>query len=232
MDLDLSDDLGDEGRLVLRDRLVATDRREHDSGFTLIEMIVTVTIFAILVAVTVPMMRVWIANTRVRAVADSLQNGIRLAQTEALRRSRQVVFALTNTATPSAGFTATTQGTYWAVQTVPLMTDGSDPATVIATGVLTATGTAVSITAGQNQTALCFNSLGRLVANASPGVGSATCTTPSTGANGNAQPMFTYVVSGTSTGADHTLQVEVALGGQLHLCDTSQTLTASNPYGC
>ena len=202
----------------------------------MIELIVTVSIFALLVALTVPAMRLWVANTKVRAAADTLQNGIRLAQAEAQRRGRQVVFALTSTPTPVAGFTAVTQGSYWAVQTVPLMTDGTDSAAIIASsGLSTSSGGAVQITAGtaQNQTALCFNSLGRLVANATPGPAYATCTTPSAGVNANTQPGFTYIVS--AVGADRTLQVEVAMGGQLHLCDASagqSSLASGNPYGC
>jgi type IV fimbrial biogenesis protein FimT len=219
-----------------RNRLIGCNRRS--SGFTLVEMIVTVGIFALLVALGVPTMRTWISNTKVRAVADALQNGIRLAQTESLRRSRQVVFALTNTASPAANFTATSQGSYWAIQTVPLYTDGTETPTLIASGTLgsisntsaVSTISSVVITAGQNQTALCFNSMGRLVANSSPGPSGATCTTPTVGANNSTQPLFTYVVS--MTGADHNLQVEVGLGGQLHLCDPTQTLSAANPYGC
>ena len=211
-------------------------RAKRDLGFTMIELIVTITIFALLVALTVPTMRQWVVNTKVRAVADTLQNGIRLAQAEAQRRSRQTVFALTNTAAPAPNFAATTPGTpgtYWAVQTVPLMTDGTETPTLIASGLLTSSGTTVQITAGtQNQTAICFNSLGRLVANPNPGPVNATCTTPTTAAvNTNSQPMFTYIVS--AAGADRTLQVEVAMGGQLHLCDTKQSSLASgNPYGC
>jgi hypothetical protein len=42
-------------------------------------------------------------------------------------------------------------------------------------------------------------------------------------------PMFIYLVK--LTGATQ-LNVEVALGGQVHLCDPSQTLSSTNPYGC
>jgi type IV fimbrial biogenesis protein FimT len=206
----------------------AVARGQRAAGFTIIELMVTVSIFAILVALTVPTMRIWIANTKVRAVADSLQNGIRLAQAESERLSRQVVFALTTSNNPTVGFTAATSGPYWAIQTVPLMT-GETP-TLIASGVLTSAGSTVTITAGSGQTALCFNSLGRLVANASPGPSGATCVTPSAGNLNSAQPLFTYIVS--MAGADHNLQVEVAMGGQLHLCDPSQTLSSTNPYGC
>ncbi len=205
------------------------------AGFTLIEMIVAMAIFAILVALTVPAMQVWIANTKVRAVADALQNGIRLAQTESLRRSRQVVFALTNNTNPQPGnFTAADNGTYWAIQTIPAMTDGTEAPAVVATGVLTSGGSNVTIT---GHAAICFNSMGRLVANsqAATGVG-APCTVPTTGLNpGIVVPTLNYVINLTKSGAqlaDHPLQVELALGGQLHLCDPTTTLSNTNPYGC
>jgi type IV fimbrial biogenesis protein FimT len=220
--------MDDQGGHLLRK---PADRR---SGFTLIEMIVTIAIFAILVALTVPTMQVWIANTKVRAVADALQNGIRLAQAESLRRSRQVVFALTNSTTPqSGGFTAAANGTYWAIQTIPAMTDGSETAVVVNTGVLTSAGSNVSIT---GQAAICFNSMGRLVANAATGVSGGTCTVPTAGVNSSTVPTLNYVINLTKANgtalADHPLQVEVALGGQVHLCDPTTTLSNSNPYGC
>lgn len=190
------------------------------SGFTLIEMIVAMAIFAVLVALTVPSMRTWIANAKVRSVADGLQNGIRLAQAESLRRSRQVVFSLTNNSNPggSAGFTASSSATYWAIMTIPAMIDSTETAEFIASGVLSAASGTVTVTGPAE---ICFNSVGRLVANAATGVTGGSCGTPAN----------TYYDI-TVTGADHPLRVQVALGGQLHLCDTNQTLSASNPYGC
>lgn len=202
-------------------------RAPRAAGFTIIEMIVAVSIFSVLVALTVPTMRVWIANTKVRAVADALQNGVRLAQAESLRRSRQVVFALTNSSTPQSGFTAATNGGHWAIMTIPAMTDGSETAAFVEGGVLTSNGSTVQVT---GQAEICFNSVGRLVANGTTGVAGGTCTVPTAGINSSAQPMLAYVVS--MTGADHPLQVEVGLGGQVHLCDPSQTLSSTNPYGC
>jgi type IV fimbrial biogenesis protein FimT len=192
----------------------------------MIEMVVALGIFSLLVALTVPSMRSWIANTKVRAVADALQNGLRLAQTESMRRSRQVVLALTNNATPqNGGFSALANGAYWAVQTIPAMLDASETAVVIGSGVLTSAGSSVHIT---GPAAVCFNSVGRLVAQSTTGVAGATCTAPTAVVNG--VPMVVYNI--TLTNADHPLNVEVALGGQLHLCDANQTLSAANPYGC
>ncbi len=205
-------------------------RDDRAAGFTMIELIVTLTIFSVLVALTVPTMRTWIADAKVRAVADSLQNGVRTAQTEALRRSRQVVFALTNSSTPqNGGFTAAANGSYWAVQTIPAMTDGTETPVVVASGVLLSAGTSVSIA---GPAAICFNSAGRLVAQSTTGITGATCaapTIPTTPANITV-PTFVYQISQTL--ADRPLDVEVGLGGQMHLCDPTQSLSATNSYGC
>jgi type IV fimbrial biogenesis protein FimT len=222
MDPQLPEHLGNQGGHVLMKR-AAVNR-----GFTLIEMVIAMAIFGILVAATIPAMSTWIANTKVRAVADALQNGVRLAQAESLRRSRQVVFALTNSSTPqNGGFSAAANGTYWAIQTIPAMTDGSEAPVVVESGVLTSAGSSVLIT---GQAEICFNSMGRLVANGTTGVGGGTCTVPTAGVNSRTVPTLNYVI--TLTHADHPLQVEVALGGQVHLCDPSQTLSSTNPYGC
>jgi type IV fimbrial biogenesis protein FimT len=191
----------------------------------MIEMIATMTIFALLVALTVPTMRTWVANAKVRAVAESLQNGIRLAQTEALRRGRQVVFALTSTANPQAGFTGSTVGNYWAAQTIPI--DPSESAVLVGSGPVTAGGSTVTVMGPP--VALCFNSVGRQVTQTSTGVPGVVCIAPIVAMYGGVT-MWTYVVSQAQ--ADHSLTVEVALGGQIHLCDPSQALSATNPYGC
>jgi type IV fimbrial biogenesis protein FimT len=200
-------------------------RLKAASGFTLIEMSIALTIFGILVAATLPTMRTWIMNAKVRATADALQNGVRLAQAESLRRSRQVVFALTNSSTPQTGtFTATANGNYWAIMTIPAMTDGSEAPAFVESGVLNATTSAnVQIT---GPAGICFNSMGRLVANNSTGVSGVTCSAPTVGT----PPKTIYQIA--LTGADHPLEIEVALGGQVHMCDPSQTLSSTNPYGC
>jgi type IV fimbrial biogenesis protein FimT len=72
-------------------------------------------------------------------------------------------------------------------------------------------------------TAICFNSLGRQTANASPGIGATTCTLDATGTS-------TYDIA--VTGGSRPLRVLVSLGGQVRLCDPARTLSASAPDGC
>lgn len=186
-------------------------------GFTLIEMMVTITVLAILLALAFPAMNGWVRNSRVRTVTDALQNGLRLAQAEALRRSRQTVFSLTADTHPEDGLTAVANGPNWSVNFVPLLTGEEDDPTFIEGGVLTGVAPDAQITS--SAATICFSSLGRLVANPTPGTGVACAATPAT-----------YDV--TVPGADRPLRVLVALGGQVRLCDPAKTLSNTHPDGC
>lgn len=189
-------------------------RREH--GFSLIELLVTITLLSILMALAVPSMGAWIRNSKIRTVADTLQNGLRLAQTEALRRSRQTVFSLTADTTPADGLTAVANGANWSVNFVPLLTGEATDPTFIEGGGLTGLAPDVQIT---GPATLCFNSLGRVVDNPTPGTGAA-CNAAAAA----------YDI--TIPNADRPLRVLVALGGQVRLCDPAKTLSNTHPDGC
>jgi type IV fimbrial biogenesis protein FimT len=210
------------------DRRMLMQPTRRTSGFTMIEMAVTMTIFAILVALGVPSMTTWIRNNKVRAVSDSLQTGLRLAQAESLRRSRQVVFALTNSTTPTAyPLASVSNGTSWAIWTVPSMTTGELPQ-FVESGVLSNVSSQVTITTTPAISAVCFNSVGRLVANTSANVvlitGGDNCVQPS------APPILKFNID--LAGADRPLQVNLGLGGQVHMCDPAVVISDSHPEGC
>lgn len=206
--------------------------KQRAKGFTLLEMAVTMAVFAILVAIGVPSMRTWIYNARIRTVSDALQNGLRLAQAESLRQSRQVVFALTNTTTPTAiPLPAAANGTSWAAYTLPSMTDGTETPNFIASGILSAASSNVQINSN-GVAAICFNSTGRMVANANANVtnvtGGATCALPV-----NVPPAQIFNVTTTGDNADtRQLEVRVSLGGQVHMCDPAFVLSVNYPEGC
>jgi type IV fimbrial biogenesis protein FimT len=200
------------------------------AGFTMVEAMVTLAIFAIITALSVPTMRTWIVNNKIRAVSDTLQNGLRLAQTESLRRSRQVVFALTSTATPQAiPLAAVANGTTWAIFTVPSITDGTEVPQYIDSGVLSNISANVAINSN-GTAAICFNSVGRLINNASANVtaitGGAACAQPTVGA----PPVQKFNI--TATGGDRPLQVNLSLGGQIRMCDPNVAVSATHPEGC
>lgn len=193
-----------------------THRLHGARGFTLIEMMVTVVLLSILMALAFPAMNGWIRNSRIRTVADALQNGLRLAQTEALRRSRQTVFSLTADTNPADGLTAVADGANWSVNFVPLLAGEETGATFIEGGGLTGLAPDVQIT---GPATLCFNSLGRVVDNPTPGTG-VECTAAAAAYNIRIP------------NADRPLRVLVAIGGQVRLCDPAKTLSNTHPDGC
>ena len=63
-------------------------------GFTIIELMVGIVIFAIAMAMGVPSYRVWMQNTQIRNAAESIQNGLQLARSEAVKSNANVFFRL------------------------------------------------------------------------------------------------------------------------------------------
>ena len=61
-------------------------------GFTMIELLVTMTVAAILVMLALPSYTEFMRNTRIRGTADSIAGGLRQAQTEAIRMNRPIEF--------------------------------------------------------------------------------------------------------------------------------------------
>lgn len=68
-------------------------RRRH-AGFTLIELMVVISIIAIGAALAAPSFSQLIANYRVRSGAESMINGLNFARAEAVRRNTPVSFSL------------------------------------------------------------------------------------------------------------------------------------------
>jgi type IV fimbrial biogenesis protein FimT len=199
---------------------------QRESGFTMIEAMVTLAVFAILVALGIPEMSTWIRNNKVRTVTDSLQTGLRLAQAESLRRSRQVVFSLTNSTTPQAiPLPAAVNGTSWAIWALPSI--AGEPLAFIQSGVLSNASANVTVNSNGVST-VCFNSMGRLVANAGANViaitGGDACVQPT------APPVQKFNI--TTPGADRPLQINLGLGGQVHMCDPNVAISDAHPEGC
>lgn len=196
-------------------------------GFTLIELVITMALLGVLVALGAPSFSQWIRSAQVRTVAETLQNGVRTAQAEALRRNRQTIFFLTNDE-PGLAAEATDNGRNWVIRWVPLPGDAVTPAApanepFVQGGSLADFAGDVGI-AGPG--AVCFNALGRRVAAtaAANGVIGAACTVDV------AAPLATFQID--RAGAARPLRVVVALGGQVRLCDPARTVGATTPDGC
>ncbi|MFJ2987963.1 GspH/FimT family pseudopilin [Collimonas sp. NPDC087041] len=75
--------------------------RNNRGGFSLIELLVAMAIFAFLLALAIPAFSGWLQNMQIRNAAESIQNGLQQARTEALRRNTTVRFQLTTSVTNS-----------------------------------------------------------------------------------------------------------------------------------
>jgi type IV fimbrial biogenesis protein FimT len=63
-------------------------------GFTLLELVVAVTIAGMLLMLGMPSFTTFLRNSEVRSTAESISNGLRAARSEATRLNRQVSFTL------------------------------------------------------------------------------------------------------------------------------------------
>lgn len=191
-------------------------------GFTLIELMVTLSVAALLLLAVMPSFSYWIANAKVRSVAEEIQNGLRQAQAEAVRRNRQTVFALTN-ATPALAASPAANGKNWYVQTV-VLTGSAETSAEFVQGSNYGKQAGVAVT---GPAAVCFGSLGGLVTLASTATGlSTSCSAATTS--------YTLVSANAVSGnnAYRTLKVLLTPGGQVRMCDPTRTLSSSAPDGC
>lgn len=192
----------------------------NQRGLTALELLITVSLMLLLLATAIPSLTAWLANARVRSAAEQLQNSLRLAQSEALRRNRQTVLALTN-ATPALAATPAANGRNWYAQALPALGGETANDGFYLHGSALPASMAITIT---GPALLCFNSIGRLVSNSATGLGQ-NCSAPT-----SATAPTTYDL--TSNAASRPLRVQVFLGGQVRLCDPSRSLSSSAPDGC
>lgn len=116
-------------------------------GFSLVELMVGLAIFAILLLAVMPGYSAWMQNTKIRNTADSILSGLQLARSEALRRNTNVQFVVG----PDSDWTVEVVNPFTTVQTRPT---GQGSVGVTVTRIPAAA------------TTITFNSLGRVAANA------------------------------------------------------------------
>ena len=64
------------------------------TGFTLIELLIGIAIAALLLTLAAPAYQDFMTNTQIRTVAESIGNGLRTAQAQAIKRNANVEFIL------------------------------------------------------------------------------------------------------------------------------------------
>ncbi len=206
--------------------------RQPQYGFSMIELLVTLSIIGILMAIGAPALNIWIQNGKIRTAADSIQNGLQLARSEAVHLNTAASFQLTTSLDSSCAFS--TSGTNWVVSldtptgacngarlnsAFPVDDAVNNPTPRIIQTKSGAEGAGSTIASSESGASaavytgqITFTGLGRV--------------NPASIALGNNVQIN---ISGASGGTP--LRVVVTSAGLIRMCDPAFTL-ASNPKGC
>jgi len=70
--------------------LIPNKISSHERGFTLVELLITTAVLAVLTFLALPSFNQWIVNTKIRSTTESVLAGFQLARAEAVRLNRGV----------------------------------------------------------------------------------------------------------------------------------------------
>lgn len=183
-------------------------------GVTLIELMIGLTIAAILLTIGAPSFSEWIQNMRIRNAAESIVSGFQITRTEAVKRNATVRFQLAGSGTDS-GWTSCV--------TSDMVADC--PAGMLIQSHSSTEGSTANIEASTTNRTLLFNGLGRV---------------PTLGAGTNAAINITIPIPDTAPpepdcihqGGDfRCMRIIVSPAGQVRMCNPALALE-SNPQGC
>ena len=163
---------------------------EKEKGFTLIELMITIAILGLTIALAMPSYSVWIQNTRIRSAAESFVNGLQFARNEAVRRNSSVEFVV---GVDSA----------WTVQCTAITPGCPDTAAIQSRSVGEGSSTSVTVTDSNGGT-IRFNSFGRMIFPV-PGVG--------------ATVSFDIDNTLLSASDSRDLRITIDAGGSIRMCD-------------
>lgn len=124
--------------------LITHKTSSYKQGFTLVELLITVAVFAVLILLALPSFNQWIVNTKIRTTTESVLAGFQLARTEAIRLNRGVRVTLN----PDTSWSVAEILSGTVIQTRPA-NEGTD------------SNTTMTVTPG-TATTVDFNGLGRV----------------------------------------------------------------------
>jgi type IV fimbrial biogenesis protein FimT len=180
--------------------MLTAHRSQH--GVTLIEILVSFTLVALLMVIAVPAYNTWLQNTQIRNAAEAVVNGMQIARAEAVRRNTLAQLVLTG----GSSWTVSLPLTGEQIQERPAA-EGSAGAVV---EILPAAADRIS-----------FNGMGWVAPNndASPSITQLDFSNPSGGA-----------CKHVADGPMRCLRIAISSGGAFRMCDPA--VAAGDPRAC
>lgn len=183
-------------------------------GVTLIEIMISLVVLGILLAMGVPSFSAWIQSSQIRNSAESIQNGLMHARAEAVRRNTAVRFQFVTDLTGGCALSVT--GSSWVVSlddpTGSCDSPASDAAPRIVQSRSGTEGSRNAVVNGNGISSITFNGIGQATPAATIDISN-----PTGGACATAGPM-------------RCMRVTVTTGGQVRMCDPARA--ANDPQGC
>ncbi|SMF41965.1 GspH/FimT family pseudopilin [Pseudogulbenkiania subflava] len=181
--------------------------RTRQVGFTLTEMLITLALMAIVLALAVPNFSVWLMNHQIRNAADTAMASLQLARAEAIRTNSLVRVSIDST------------GKIWTVNT--LQSDCSTVSQTLQQKNFAEDAPKVTITRTPSTvTNVTFNGLGRVMDGT---------TTTCSGVVALTQLNFDVTTIAAADSKD--MRITLQTGGALKLCDPNVT-SSTDPRKC
>lgn len=202
-------------------------------GFSLIELMVGLVVFAILLSTGIPAFNKWVQGSQIRTEAESIQNGLQLARAEAVRRNVAVRFQLVDEITN--GCAQSTTGVSWVISLDDtagncgkqklndafLITDATNNPYPRIIQTHSAGEGVPNVRVSTDQATVSFNGLGRQVSVPLAG-GTSTPTPPAEVKIDISNPKGGSCAADTHNKNDmHCLRVVVSPAGKVRMCDPS-----------
>ena len=190
----------------------------HQRGFNIIEVLVTLTVLGVLIALGAPSFADWLQTQRIRGGAEAIVNGLQVARSEAIQRNLPVVFGLEP---PTAGWTVCEASVSPCDSTTPAPpTAGSYIQQK--SGDEGSSGMAVKQTP-DGMVLVTFTPLGAVLGNNLDG------TPPVTQVDVTPADPNQCIAAG---GSKRCLRVVVTPGGSIRMCDPTPSVVAPDPRAC
>ena len=181
--------------------------RRH-SGFSIIEIMISVLIVGILIVAAIPSFKTWIQNSQIRTAGESMVNALQTARNEAIRRNTCVQAKLIDT--PKTSWDVRLCASAEDPSVLPLNQrsheEGSQNASLIVTP--------------SDATIISFNALGRVL-DPNPSDGS--------------KPVTLIEIRNTTMDAateERKLQIIIPPGGGVRMCDPNPAIATTDPRHC